>query len=139
MGLKPCFHEYRAVKLWMVMRLYGVSGLQSHIRNHISIAKHFESLVRADFRFEMIVPTIFSLVCFRLRTPAGSKDNSRTLNSKLVEALNRKGDVLVTHTVSSKYVSWFRKLAIDEVMEGLLREILKTKVSGHNESIGHMR
>jgi aromatic-L-amino-acid decarboxylase len=46
----------------------------------------------------MIVPTNFSLVCFRLRTPAGSKDNSRTLNSKLVEALNRKGDILVTHT-----------------------------------------
>ncbi|KAH9546710.1 hypothetical protein CY35_12G114400 [Sphagnum magellanicum] len=45
----------------------------------------------------MIVPTNFSLVCFRLRTPAGSKDNSRTLNSKLVEALNRKCDILVTH------------------------------------------
>ncbi len=87
----------------------------------------------------MIVPTKFSLVCFRLKTPAGSKDNSRTLNSKLVEALNRKGDILVTHTVNSKYVSWFKKLAIDEVMEGFLREILKTKVSGHNESIGHMR
>jgi hypothetical protein len=76
----------------------------------------------------MIVPTNFSLVCFRLRTPAGSKDNSRTLNSKLVEALNRKDDILVTHTVNSKYVSWFRKLAINEVMEGLLREILKTSL-----------
>ncbi|CAM6037239.1 unnamed protein product [Sphagnum compactum] len=93
----PLGRRFRAIKLWMVMRLYGVSGLQSHIRNHISIARHFESLVRADSRFEMIVPTNFSLVCFRLKTPAGSKDNSRTLNSKLVEALNRKGDILVTH------------------------------------------
>ncbi|KAH9568469.1 hypothetical protein CY35_03G078500 [Sphagnum magellanicum] len=94
----PLGRRFRALKLWMVMRLYGTSGLQSFIRNHVSSAKHFESLVRADSRFEVMAPVTFSLVCFRLRTLPGSQDNSNSLNSKLVEALNRKGDILVTHT-----------------------------------------
>jgi hypothetical protein len=46
-----------------------------------------------------MAPTTFSLVCFRLRTLPGSQDNSNSLNSKLVDALNRKGNILVTHTV----------------------------------------
>jgi hypothetical protein len=46
-----------------------------------------------------MAPMTFSLVCFRLKTLPGSQDNSNSLNSKLVEALNRKGDILVTHTV----------------------------------------
>jgi aromatic-L-amino-acid decarboxylase len=95
----PLGRRFRALKLWMVMRLYGTSGLQSFIRNHVSSAKHFESLVRADSRFEVMAPMTFSLVCFRLRTLPGSQDNSNSLNSKLVDALNRKGNILVTHTV----------------------------------------
>jgi hypothetical protein len=46
-----------------------------------------------------MAPMTFSLICFRLKTLPGSQDNSNSLNSKLVEALNRKGDILVTHTV----------------------------------------
>jgi aromatic-L-amino-acid decarboxylase len=50
----PLGRRFRALKLWMVMRLYGTSGLQSFIRSHVSSAKHFESLVRADSRFEVL-------------------------------------------------------------------------------------
>lgn len=39
----------------MVLRLYGQEGLQSYIRNHISLAKRFEELVRQDSRFEVII------------------------------------------------------------------------------------
>ncbi|EFJ13869.1 hypothetical protein SELMODRAFT_121532 [Selaginella moellendorffii] len=44
---------FRSLKLWFVMRLYGASGLRSHIRTHINHAKHFEVLVREDSRFEV--------------------------------------------------------------------------------------
>jgi aromatic-L-amino-acid decarboxylase len=51
-----------------------------------------------SFEVQVMAPMTFSLVCFRLRTLPGSQDNSNSLNSKLVDALNRKGNILVTHT-----------------------------------------
>jgi len=45
----------RALKLWMVMRMYGSSGLQAYIRNHCKLAKHFEELLRTDSRFEVLL------------------------------------------------------------------------------------
>lgn len=45
----------RSLKLWMVMRLYGKSGLQSHIRKHCELGKHFEGLVQSDSRFEVLL------------------------------------------------------------------------------------
>ena len=44
---------YRSLKLWMVMRMYGSTGLRAYIRNHCDIAKHFEELLRTDSRFEV--------------------------------------------------------------------------------------
>jgi aromatic-L-amino-acid/L-tryptophan decarboxylase len=44
---------FRSLKLWMVLRLYGVDNLQSYIRKHIELAKKFEELVISDSRFEV--------------------------------------------------------------------------------------
>ena len=57
----PC----RSLKLWMVMRLYGKSGLQSHIRKHCELGKHFEGLVQSDSRFEVLILT--PMVCCVIR------------------------------------------------------------------------
>ncbi|RZC72395.1 hypothetical protein C5167_035556 [Papaver somniferum] len=46
--------SYRSLKLWMVLRLYGLENLQCYIRNHIKLAIHFEDLVAADSRFEVL-------------------------------------------------------------------------------------
>ena len=43
----------RSLKLWMVLRLYGLEGLRSHIRNHIELAAYFEELVSQDKRFKV--------------------------------------------------------------------------------------
>ena len=53
---------YRSLKLWMVMRLYGKSGLQSHIRKHCELGKHFEGLVQSDSRFEVLL-IMTQMVC----------------------------------------------------------------------------
>ncbi|XP_026421051.1 tyrosine decarboxylase 1-like isoform X2 [Papaver somniferum] len=50
----PLGRRFRSLKLWMVLRLYGLENLQCYIRNHIKLAKHFEDLVAADSRFEVL-------------------------------------------------------------------------------------
>lgn len=63
----PLGRRFRSLKLWFVLRLYGVENLQKHIRNHVSQAHEFESLVSADSRFEIVEDVILGLVCFRLK------------------------------------------------------------------------
>ncbi|XP_052186336.1 phenylacetaldehyde synthase isoform X2 [Diospyros lotus] len=50
----PLGRRFRSLKLWMVLRLYGLENLQSYIRNHIKLAKHFEELVSQDQRFQVL-------------------------------------------------------------------------------------
>lgn len=63
----PLSRRFRALKLWFVLRSYGIEGLQSYMRNHIRLAKHFEALVNSDERFEVCNDVHLGLVCFRLK------------------------------------------------------------------------
>lgn len=94
----PLGRRFRSLKLWMVLRMYGSNGLRSYITNHCNLAKHFEELLRTDSRFEVVAPRVFSLVCFRLKSPANDADNSCSLSAKLVDALNSDGNILITNT-----------------------------------------
>uniref|UniRef100_A0A7N0TDP1 Tyrosine decarboxylase n=1 Tax=Kalanchoe fedtschenkoi TaxID=63787 RepID=A0A7N0TDP1_KALFE len=60
--------RFRAIKMWMVFRRYGVSNLMEHIRSDVSMAARFEEMVSADDRFEIVFPRKFALVCFKLNT-----------------------------------------------------------------------
>ncbi|KAK8496297.1 hypothetical protein V6N13_100145 [Hibiscus sabdariffa] len=103
----PLGRRFRSLKLWMVLRLYGLENLQCYIRNHIKLAKHFENLVVQDPRFEVVTPRIFSLVCFRL-LPPNDEDHGNKLNGELLDAVNSTGNVFISHTVlSGKYVLRF--------------------------------
>ncbi|XP_076436436.1 aromatic-L-amino-acid decarboxylase-like isoform X2 [Babylonia areolata] len=62
---KPC----RAIKVWFVLRLYGLTALQNFIRHDVAMAHEFEALVRSDVRFEIPADVIMGLVCFRLKGP----------------------------------------------------------------------
>ncbi|TVU39493.1 hypothetical protein EJB05_12915, partial [Eragrostis curvula] len=101
----PLGRRFRSLKLWMVLRLYGVENLQSYIRKHIELAHKFEELVIADSRFEVVTPRNFSLVCFRLLPPSSDKDNGYKLNYDLMDAANSSGKIFISHTVlSGKFV-----------------------------------
>jgi aromatic-L-amino-acid/L-tryptophan decarboxylase len=83
--------RFRSLKLWFVIRHYGVEGLQHHIREHVRLAQQFVERVRGDARFELAAPARLNLVCFRLRS--GDADSQR-----LMERLNSSGDLYLTHT-----------------------------------------
>jgi len=83
--------RFRSLKLWFVIRHYGVEGLQHHIREHIRLAQQFAEWVRDDARFEVAAPAKLNLVCFRLRS--GDDDNQVLMNR-----LNASGDLFLTHT-----------------------------------------
>jgi aromatic-L-amino-acid decarboxylase len=88
----PLGRRFRALKLWFVVRHYGVEGLRFHVRRHVELAQRFRSWIEADERFELAAPTPLNLVCFRHRGGDG-------LNRELLERLNRSGDLYLTHTV----------------------------------------
>lgn len=83
--------RFRSLKLWFVIRHYGVEGLQHHIREHVRLAKQFADWVRNDEKFEVVAPVPLNLVCFRLK---GSDEANQTI----MERLNRSGDLFLTHT-----------------------------------------
>ena len=87
----PLGRRFRALKLWFVLRHYGVEGLQHHIREHIALAQEFAKCVGGDERFEIAAPGPLNLVCFRLKSGDAA-------NQALLERLNRSGDLYLTHT-----------------------------------------
>ena len=87
----PLGRRFRALKLWMVMRYFGVEGLQAVIREHIRLGKLFASLVQSDSRFEVVAPVPFSSVCFRLKTNDAD-------NQTLIDRVNATGRIFVSNT-----------------------------------------
>ncbi|MBZ5704554.1 MAG: aminotransferase class V-fold PLP-dependent enzyme [Acidobacteriia bacterium] len=87
----PMGRRFRALKLWFVIRHYGVEGLQHHVREHVRLAQQFADWVRHDARFELAAPVPLNLVCFRHR---GGDEANQTL----MDRLNRSGDLYLTHT-----------------------------------------
>lgn len=83
--------RFRSLKLWMVIRYFGVEGLRSLIREHIRLARLFATWVGADTRFEVVAPVPFSTVCFRLRGPDEP-------NRALLDRINASGAAFMSHT-----------------------------------------
>jgi aromatic-L-amino-acid decarboxylase len=83
--------RFRALKLWFVIRHYGVEGLQHHVREHVRLAQAFAGWVEADRRFEIAAPVPLNLVCFRDR-------RGDLANQQLMDKLNRSGELFLTHT-----------------------------------------
>ncbi|MGD9113851.1 MAG: pyridoxal-dependent decarboxylase, partial [Desulfobacterales bacterium] len=87
----PLGRRFRALKLWFVIRHYGVEGLRYHVRRHVELAQEFAAWIEKDDRFEIAVPPPLNLVCFRIR---GGDD----INQKLMDRLNQSGELYLTHT-----------------------------------------
>ncbi|XP_050306675.1 aromatic-L-amino-acid decarboxylase-like isoform X2 [Anthonomus grandis grandis] len=99
----PLGRRFRSLKLWFVLRLYGLEYLQNYIRNHIALAHRFENFVRQDDRFEITEEVLMGLVCFRLK-------GSNEINEDLLKKINGRG---VIHLVPSKIRdTYFLRMAV---------------------------
>ncbi len=83
--------QFRALKLWAVLRCYGREGLQRAIRESIALAALFEGWVREAPGWELTAPRPFSLVCFR-------REGTDAENEALLERVNATGEVFLSHT-----------------------------------------
>jgi len=86
----PLGRRFRALKLWLVIRHYGVEGLRAHVRRHVALAQTFARWVREDPRFELAAPVALGLVCFRHL-------GGEAVNRRLLDRLNASGRLFLSH------------------------------------------
>lgn len=90
--------RFRSLKLWFVIRHYGVSGLQHHVREHVRVAQQFAEWVKSSEDFYLVASAPLNLVCFRHK-----RDNE--FNKTLLETINKTGKMFFSHTViNGQYV-----------------------------------
>jgi aromatic-L-amino-acid decarboxylase len=89
--------RFRALKLWFVIRNFGVEGLREKIANHVSWALDLAAKVERHPDFQLMAPAPLSTVCFRY-SPKRSDSDLNDLNQKLLKLVNQSGKVYLTHT-----------------------------------------
>ena len=101
--------RFRALKLWFVIRSYGVEGLRALVRRHVALGRELAAAIDAEEDFEVVVAPRLALLCFRYRPPGvedpGALDE---LNERLLRSLNDSGRLYLTQTrVAGAYVIRF--------------------------------
>jgi aromatic-L-amino-acid decarboxylase len=91
--------RFRALKLWFVIRNFGIKGLQDKLRKHISLARYMEEKIKSDNNFELVAPVNFNLICFRFK-PEKVTDNEKLneINYQLLKQINNTGEIYLSHT-----------------------------------------
>ena len=101
--------RFRALKLWFVIRSFGVEGLREKVRSHINLAQYFAEKIIQNGNFEILAPHPFALVCFRYK-PVGMSDEEKinAKNEKVMNDLNKSGKIFLSHTkLNGKYAIRF--------------------------------
>lgn len=91
--------RFRALKLWFVIRSFGIEGMIGILREHCRLAREFASWVDADPDFERLAPVPFSVVCFRYH-PKGIADEGKLehMNAQIIDRINTTGEAFLSHT-----------------------------------------
>jgi len=100
----PLGRRFRALKLWSVIRSYGMEEIRKKVRYHISIAARLSELILKETDFEILAPVIICVVCFRYNPPGYDEDQINAVNEKLNHLLNDSGKLYLSHTaLNGKY------------------------------------
>ncbi len=98
--------RFRALKLWMVLRYFGASGIRQRLEAHVELARMFAGWVDSTQGWERLAPVPFSVVCFR-HHPAGMDDEAvlESHNAAIMDAVNASGEAFLSHTkLDGRYV-----------------------------------
>ncbi len=122
----PLGRRFRALKLWFLIRSYGLDGLRMRIRNHVAWAGDVCEELRATEGFEIVTGPILSL--FSFRCPGDDAAQQR-----LVDALNDDGRIYLTQGVfEGRKVIRFQVGQFDTTREdvmlaaGVIRDVWRT-------------
>ena len=129
----PLGRRFRALKLWFVIRDFGVEGLRNVLREHIRLAALVRRWVEETPGWEVLAPNPFGLVCFRYRPKGMAADDPAvdTLNRELLARVNASGKALLTHTtLKGKYaIRWsIGSLQVEERHVRSTWDLLKSMV-----------
>jgi aromatic-L-amino-acid decarboxylase len=86
--------RFRALKMWMQIRWFGVEGMAARLREHIRLTQLLASWVDADPDWELLAPVPFSTVCLRYR----KGDDLDAINEAILGRVNASGRVFLSHT-----------------------------------------
>ncbi len=105
----PLGRRFRALKLWFVIRTYGINGLQKILRDQIEWGQWLKNEIEHTSNFELMAPAPLNLVCFRLKpTKIQDEENIEKINIALLNELNYSKKLFLTHTkLNDKYVIRF--------------------------------
>ena len=87
--------RFRALKLWMILRAFGVERIREILREHLRLARLLASWVEADPDWELLAPVPMATVCLRFR-PKGA--DPEELNPGILDAVNASGRAYLSHT-----------------------------------------
>jgi aromatic-L-amino-acid decarboxylase len=90
--------RFRALKLWWILRCFGLDGIRERHHRQISMARDFANWIDAEPSFERMAPRPFSVVCFRARPQGLEGEALDEFNMELLEKVNASGDVFLSHT-----------------------------------------
>ncbi len=91
--------RFRALKVWFLLRAYGLEGLRRRIRNHVRWAGELAARLAAEPDFEIVTAPVLSLFSFRYAPDGVPQDALDDLNLRLVDAINDDGAIYLTQTV----------------------------------------
>ena len=87
----PLGRRFRALKLWFVLRWFGIEGIQQRVRQHVALAQELAGWIQSDPRFELAAPAVLNLVCFRHR-------GGDEVNQQILDRVNASGKLFISHT-----------------------------------------
>jgi aromatic-L-amino-acid decarboxylase len=91
--------KFRSLKLWFLIRYFGVKGLQKIIREHLRLGELFADFIDRDANFERLAPTPLSTICFRALPHKDFTDSQlNDFNKKLMDEINSSGKLFLSHT-----------------------------------------
>lgn len=130
----PLGRRFRALKLWFVIRSFGIKGIQAKIRGHIELNSYFAEQIRKSPDFELVMEPFLNFTGFRYRPATSlSEDTLNTLNEKLLDCINQGGELFISHTkVRGTYVfrmiigqTYVEQKHVDKALDVLKSEATK--------------
>jgi len=101
----PLGRRFRALKLWFVIRNFGVEGIQKTLRRHMELTQKLSQNIESNDQFELVVPTTLNTICFRYVDKNLSEDDLNNFNETLIQVVNDSGKAYITHTkLDGKYI-----------------------------------